>query len=172
MFVFTAFAVKHKTELRYFPFPLIILEMLLQPHQGAPVVNPVDWSVLLRTTGDSTCQSTIQAGSQSLPADLWHRIVSEALWVLSKSTVLPKTSPLCGFVPLPIFVLYTLSPCLTSSPSLLDLRPFICLCCFQGFSMFSPLIWTPLIFLFGEFYTEDRLLKILFRTVWGFHLEF
>lgn len=42
-----------------------------------------------------------------------------------------------------------------SSPSSLDLQPFILP--HLGFSMSRSLVWTPLIFLFAKFYTEDRL---------------
>lgn len=58
---------------------------------------------------------------------------------------------------------FSSSPCLIlnnerpSSPSSLDLQPFICFCCVWGFQCLVSLVWTPLIFLFGVFYTEDRL---------------
>lgn len=58
---------------------------------------------------------------------------------------------------------FSSSPCLIlknerpSSPSSLDLQPFICFCCVWGFRCLVSLVWTPLIFLFGGFYTEDRL---------------
>lgn len=70
MFVFTAFAVKHKPALRYFLF-LFIFKMLLQLHQSPPVVNSVDWSVYIRS---HRCQCTSEhepsMKSKGLSADI------------------------------------------------------------------------------------------------------
>lgn len=155
MFVFTGFAMKHKTELRCFLFPLIF--------QSPPVVNSVDWSVYIRAHGwQCTSEHKQSVTSKGLSIGIWDRMrhksgkgyrnfsaalkdpmstvlcvefwekmssniptygQSEALWVLSRFTVLPHTPLSCEFVPLPLVVLSTFisSPCLILKMSVLPL---------------------------------------------------